>query len=199
MITDTAEQNEIEFTPTATGFVLDASLSTYAAIPIVALTMVGTGVFGYGIVTSWETMSLGMKLYAPVLAAVILGVFWWLGLLRAFGTQGVTLNYPHLEISVGLGSLRYRRRVNVQDIASMAEAEGTMTQGGVHASDSLLTFNVGGREKKMMAIVLQFVPSTPGRPVNKKRVAFGHFLTKPQRAYIMNRIRERVPALRQES
>ena len=49
-------------------------------------------------------MSLGMKLYAPAFAAAILGVFWWLGLLRAFGTQGVNLNYPHLEISVGLGS-----------------------------------------------------------------------------------------------
>ena len=198
MITDTAEKNEIEFTSTATGFVLDASLSTYSAIPIVALTMVGTGVFGYGIATSWDTMSLGMKLYAPALAAVILGFFWWVGLLRVFGTQGVTLNYPHLEISVGIGSLRYRREVDVQNVASMAEAEGTMTQGGVHASDSLLTFSAGGKEKRMMAIVLQFAPSTPGRPVNKKRVAFGHFLTKPQRAYIMNRIRERVPALRHE-
>jgi hypothetical protein len=199
MMTDTAEENEIEFTPTARGFVLDASLSTYAAIPIVAITMVATGAFGYWILTSWDTMSLGMRLYAPALAAVILGILWWFGLLRAFGTQGVTLEYPHLEISVGLGSLRYRRRVDVQEIASMAEAEGNMTQGGMSPSDGVLTFNVGGREKKMMAIVLQFAPSTPGLVVNKKRVAFGHFLTKPQRAYIMNRIRERVPALRRES
>lgn len=199
MMTDTAEENEIEFTQTARGFVLDASLSTYAAIPIVAITMVATGAFGYWILMSWDTMSLGMRLYAPALAVVILGILWWFGLLRAFGTQGVTLEYPHLEISVGLGSLRYRRRVDVQDIVSMAEAEGNMTQGGMSPSDSVLTFNVGGREKKMMAIVLQLAPSTPGRVVNKKRVAFGHFLTKPQRAYIMNRIRERVPALRQES
>jgi hypothetical protein len=175
-IQQTAEMNDIEFSPTPTGFILRASLSSYWSVPMIIFLSAWTGGFAYGFVRDWANLNSASRIGGVMFVACIGGIFWWMALLRAIGTQSVIVNIPQVEVKVGIGALGFNYRFDSREIASITEGDGTISGGE------------GGPPYK--AVILRFSRPIQGRFSSRSKFAFGHFMTATQRRFTINRLHE---------
>jgi hypothetical protein len=176
---DTAQLNDIDYSPTPTGFVLKASLSSYWSILLVSFQIVWTGLFCYFIVSDWNKSISSVLIPTIAIVALITAIFGWVAVLRVFGTQTVRLDSPNLEIGVGVGPLNFKLCFDARYLDSIGEGDGVIS-GGRYAPP-------------YKAVILKFKQPVQGRFISQDRFAFGHFLTKGQKTFIINRLRESIP------
>jgi len=175
-IQHTAEINDIEFNATPTGFVLGASLSTYWSLPTIIFLIIWTSGFAYGFVQDWSNINIVLRIVGVLFVSCISGVFWWMALLQAFGTQSIIVNQPYLDIKVGIGFLAFKYHFETHDIISVAEGDGIFSRG-----------EFGSPYK---AVILGFRSPISERLSVRTKFSFGHFLTPTQRRFIINRLHE---------
>jgi hypothetical protein len=176
---NTIERDDIEFSPTPTGFEINASMATYWSIPPLLFMIVATTF----LIKWFDSAKLSgegsqMYLFGHIFMVIVLGVFWWNSLLRACGTQVVSLDFPTFTVSVEIGPVKWGRQLDTRTIQSISEGGGTITTG-----------EYGPAYK---AVVLKLTKPLPRRIFDANKFVFGHYLTKEQRKFIINRLHERI-------
>ncbi len=180
-----ADENDIEYTPTPTGFVMRASLSSYTSILMIVFIAVFVGIVYYKFdqfhYNAENATGVVVLFFAFFILCILLGV----GLFRAVGTENFTMDIPNLEVGIGIGKLLIRYNIDVREIDSICIGPGMIT-------DITPTGSIGTKDTPRNAILISLNKPQSGWNGSRDKYAFGHFMTKEQQNFVINRIKEAI-------
>jgi hypothetical protein len=195
---DDPAEIEIDYITKPTGFDMVASLSRYYSIPLVICIVGATLWVVLDFARDWSEGHNPYRVVTFIIVMLVLVPFWWSVLLSASGTQRVSLDFPDLEVTIGIGSICFKYKFDIRNIRMVTEEEYIINHDNRNLRRrSVLEYLPIHRIEfgsPTPSIVLKFIRPIDALVGTREDVAFGRHLNIEQRSFILRKLREAVRA-----